>query len=144
MKMLIVRLLFAVLQQVVCLRGDVGRINKKQRKIMDAVQKFGEQVEAAFSEISTNVDAVVESNAKVVTAVTGVTKDVTDLKDIITKLNENPPGWTPEDQAILDSGLAKITSLNERLKGVKDAVTANADALAALDAATETPPTPEA
>lgn len=111
---------------------------------MDAVKQFGEKVDAAFTEISENVDSVVTSNEKVVTAVAGITKDVNDLKEIITKLNENPPGWTPDDQAILDSGLAKIATISERMKGVKEVVTANADALAALDAATETPPSPEA
>jgi len=61
------------------------------------------------------------------TAITGVSGDVDFLVAEIKRLNDQPPGWTPEDQAILD--------------GIATRAEAVATKLDALDALTP-PPTP--
>jgi len=94
---------------------------------MSAISDYTESVDAKFAEIGTSVD-------ELVTSVAGVTGDVASLKELILKLENNPGPITPEDQALLTKSLATVTALADRTKAVSEA-------LKALDAATETPPT---
>jgi len=73
--------------------------------------------------------AVVEYGAKVTafldrqdTAITGVSGDVDFLVAEIKRLNDNPPGWTPEDQAILDGLAARAEAAATKLDAL-DALT---------------------
>ncbi len=90
------------------------------------IEDYTAAVDAKFAEIGTSVDDIV-------TSVAGVTADVTSLKDIILQLQNNPGPISPEDQALLDKGVANVTALATRVADVSAA-------LKALDAATETPP----
>lgn len=104
------------------------RIEKKVENIMSAISVYAEQVEAAFTDIGTSVDTLV-------TGVTGIAGDVAGLKDLILKLQSNPGPITPEDQAILDQLIVKITALADRIKPL-------AETVQALDAATDEVPAP--
>lgn len=103
-------------------------IDKLEKIIMSAISEYVGRVTTAFEEIGTNVDGVLES-------INGVQKDVTDLKAIIEKLQTNAGPISPEDQALLDSLEVKVAALVAKTGNAKDAI-------AALDAQTETPPTP--
>jgi prophage DNA circulation protein len=92
------------------------------------ISDFSAAVQATFSEIGASVDAIA-------TSVSGVAGDVTRLKELIEKLQNNPGPISTEDQALLDLAQADVAALAIRVSGVKDAV-------AALDAATEEPPVP--
>jgi hypothetical protein len=92
-------------------------------KIMSAISDYSAKVDAAFTEVGTSVDEIVAS-------VAGVSGDVASLKDIILKLQNNPGPISPEDQALLDTGVTKVTAVSDRLKSVSAA-------LKELDAATE-------
>lgn len=81
---------------------------------MSAISDYSEKVDAAFAEIGTAVD--------------GIQSDITSLKDIILKLQNNPGPISPEDQALLDQGVAKVTALADKVK--------------ALDAQTDSTATP--
>lgn len=108
------------------------RMEEIENKIMSAVSEYSELVNTKFSEIGDSVD-------EVVAAVSGVSGDVASLKDIILKLENNPGPISPEDQALLTQGVARVTALSDRLNGV-------ATTLKELDAATattEVPPVPE-
>lgn len=93
---------------------------------MSVIQDYSNVVDQKFNEISTSVDEIVVSQQ-------GIASDVASLKDIINKLQTNPGPITPEDQALLDSGVAKVTALATKTAAVSAA-------LKELDAATETPP----
>ncbi len=82
--------------------------------IMSAISDFGDKVSTAFDKLGAAVD--------------GVATDVDFLKAEIKKLQDNPGPITAADQAILDG-------VQSRLDGL-------ATKVAALDAATEEPPTP--
>lgn len=77
------------------------------------------------------VDAVNAQFEAAEKAVDGITDDVAFLKETIEELNNRPPGFGPEDQALVDAALNRLTSMTTRVT--------------ALDAATsrpEPPPTP--
>lgn len=107
------------------------RMEEMEKRIMSAISDYSDAVEAKFTEIGTSVD-------EVVAAIAGVTGDVASLKDIILKLENNPGSITPEDQALLTSGVAKVTALSDRLKGVSAAL----KELDSATATTELPPVP--
>lgn len=94
---------------------------------MSAISDYAAKVDTVFTSIGESVDSVQNS-------LTGLTADVDGLKKIISDLQNNPGPITPADQALLDSGEAKVAGLSEKLKLV-------AAALSALDAATENAPT---
>lgn len=105
------------------------RIAEMENRIMSKISEHDEAMNAKFAEIGEGVD-------ELVTAVTGISGDVGSLKEIILKLETNPGPISPEDQALLTSGVVKVTALAERVKAL-------AAAAKTLDAATETPATPE-
>lgn len=95
---------------------------------MTAIKDYSDAVNAKLDEIGTSVDTLTAG-------ITGVSEDVTFLKDIITKLQNNPGPISAEDQALLDAGVARVTALSEKVAPL-------AEAIAALDAATDSAPTP--
>lgn len=95
---------------------------------MSAIGDYSAAVDAKFAEIGTSVDEIVASHV-------GLAADVAGLKKIILELQNNPGPISAEDQALLDSGVAKVTALAEKTAAVSAA-------LKELDAATETSPTP--
>jgi hypothetical protein len=103
-------------------------IQQTEERIMSQISTFADAVTATFNEIGASVDAIA-------TSVSGVAGDVTRLKELIEKLQNNPGPISPEDQALLDRAQMDVAALATRVAGVRDAV-------AALDAATEEPPAP--
>jgi hypothetical protein len=102
------------------------RMAELEEKVMSAISDYSTVVDATFTAIGTSVDEIVASQA-------GITLDVAGLKEIILRLQNNPGPISPEDQALLDSGVAKVTALAGRVAAVSSA-------LKELDAATEAPP----
>lgn len=97
---------------------------------MSKISEYAARVDEKFSAIGDSVDTIS-------TGITGVTKDVADLKKIILDMQNNPGPISVEDQALLDAGEAKVAALADKTKAVAEAITA-------LDAQTEppAPPTP--
>lgn len=133
--LLVVRELCGIREQLVK-RNDnnavLFRMVEMEQKIMSAISENSEAMNQKFSEIGDTVD-------ELVSAMTGVSGDVANLKDIISKIDTNPGPISPEDQLLLTSGLVRATALLERLKAVSSA-------LKELDAATDAtviPPAPE-
>lgn len=83
---------------------------------MNAIQTFAANVKTSFDKIGQSVD--------------GIVADIDNLKKKIDELQNSPGTLTPEDQASLDAIQAQANTLSEKL--------------AALDAATESAPTPPA
>ena len=81
---------------------------------MEAIQQFSARVAAAFGRIGTSID--------------GIHSDITQLKQLITDLQNSPGAISPEDQAALDVIETLATSLETRVS--------------ALDAETGTAPAP--
>ncbi len=92
-----------------------------------AIEQYAAKVDEAFTAIGASVDGIV-------TSVAGVSGDVDRLKATIKALQDSAGTVTAEDQALLDKSEAAVNALSSRVASVKDA-------LAALDAATEEPPT---
>lgn len=93
-------------------------------------------------EIKTYVDAVNESYDQIDEAVnslevalTGVTDDVTFLKETISRLENNPGPISAEDQALLTGAQTRVNALAARLAPITVAVKA-------LDEATKRPEPP--
>lgn len=92
------------------------------------LQAFADTVNAKFDTIGTDVDSLVAS-------LVGISGDVAFLKDTITKLQNTPGVFTPEDQALVDALQARVDGMATKVAGAKDTA-------ASLDAATEEPPVP--
>lgn len=107
-------------------KAILQRLAEMEWRIMSAISDYTTRVDAKFDGISTSVDEIVASQA-------GIATDVGNLKDIILKLQDNTGPISPEDQALLDAGVVKITALAEKTAAVSAA-------LKELDAATETAP----
>lgn len=110
-------------------------LREMENRIMSALSEHQAAVDAQYEAIGKSVDEIVASQA-------GVTADVASLKDIITKLENNPGPISADDQALLTAGLAKVTALASKTAGVSAA-------LKALDEETgeplpEPPPAPPA
>lgn len=95
---------------------------------MSAISDYAAAVETAFSNINVSVETLG-------TGITGVTKDVADLKAIIEQINNNPGPISTEDQALLTNSLAKLDGLKSTLQSL-------AEAASNLDNATGEPPVP--
>jgi len=80
-------------------------------RIMEAIQAFAGRVKASFQQIGASID--------------GVQADVTELKRIITELQNSPGTISAEDQASLDEAEALAGGLVTRLADL-DAATAPA------------------
>lgn len=93
---------------------------------MSVISDYSAVVDKKFDDIATSVDEIVASQ-------TGISGDVAGLKEIILKLQNNPGPISPEDQALLDQGVAKVTALATKTAAVSAA-------LKELDAATASPP----
>lgn len=122
--------LHAIHEQLAAINNNnaiLNRLAEMEKKIMSAISEYTESVDTKFAEIGTSVD-------EIIAAIAGVSGDVASLKSIIEKLENNPGPISPEDQVLLTNGLAKVTALSDKLKGVSAS-------LKALDAATETAPT---
>jgi len=104
----------------------LDRIVQLERRVMSVISEYNDRVIAQFTAISSAVDRLVASQVN-------LTNDIGGLKEIIRKLQENPGPISPEDQALLTQGEALIAGIATRTQAV-------ADALAALDAQTETLP----
>jgi hypothetical protein len=99
--------------------------------VSKSVQDFVDKINEQFAAVSTSVDELVTSQA-------GVAGDVTKLKGIIDKLQNNPGPISAEDQALLDQAVATATTLATKTSDVSKA-------LKELDATTdpdEVPPPP--
>lgn len=100
--------------------GSGGRLATKrdldemEQRLMTAISDFAAKVDTAFASIHTAVD--------------GIVTDVNWLKSEITRLQNTQGQITPEDQAILDGLESRAGALVTKVQ--------------ALDAATETPPSP--
>jgi len=92
------------------------------------LQAFADAVNAKFDGIGTDVDSLV-------TSLGGISADVAFLKDTIAKLQNTPGTFSPEDQALVDALQARVDGMVAKTSAAKDTA-------AALDAATEEPPTP--
>lgn len=103
-------------------------LEKLGDKIMSQLSDFADKVEAQFNDISTSVDGLVTSTA-------GIDADIQSLKKQIADFQGSPGAITPEDQARLDAIQTQVEKLAQKTKAASD------DA-AALDAQTETVPTP--
>lgn len=122
--------LHAIHEQLAAINNNnaiLNRMAEMEKKIMSAISDYTEAVDTKFGEIGTSVE-------EIIAAIAGVSGDVASLKSIIEKLENNPGPISPEDQVLLTNGLAKVTALSDKLKGVSAS-------LKALDAATETAPT---
>lgn len=96
---------------------------------MSKISEYSTLVNTQFDTISSAVDEIVVSQD-------GIAQDIAFLKALILELQNSPGAITPEDQAILDSLVARITGLVTK-------TTAVSEALKALDASTESvPPAP--
>lgn len=91
---------------------------------MSAISEYSDAVDAAFDNISTQTDGLVNS-------ITGIAADVAFLKDTISHL---PSQVSPEDQARLDASKARALALVTKLTDL-------ADSAKRLDEST-TPPAP--
>jgi len=118
------------------------RICHSERTIMSAISEFSDRVNAKFDEIGASVDSAVTGVDAANTSLTGVAADVEFLKDVIQKLQTNPGPITPEDQALLDSAEARVGTLATKTTALKDSLGTLSTALGALDAATDSAPTP--
>ena len=87
---------------------------KLEQRMNAQIQQFAADVKSKFAQISTSVD--------------GIVADIQGLKKKIDDLQNSPGTFGPEDQAALDE--------------IQALVGTTADKVAALDAATETAPTP--
>jgi len=104
-------------EHLCCIEGKIDKVSEQVEflkssigdRIMEAIQNFASRVKASFQKIGTSID--------------GVSADVTELKRIITEIQNSPGTLTPEDQASLDEAEALATEIVTRLE--------------ALDAATE-------
>ena len=103
-------------------------LQELKESIMSAISDYSAVVNTAFDAISTSVDEIVASQA-------GLAGDIANLKDIILKLQNNPGPISPEDQALLDAGVAKVTAIATKSAAVSEA-------LKALDAQTDNLPPP--
>lgn len=92
------------------------------------LQAFADRVNGLFDTMGTDTDSLVAS-------LTGISGDEKFLKDTIAALQNSPGTFTPEDQALVDAMDARVTALGSKVSAAKDSA-------AALDAATEVPPTP--
>lgn len=97
-----------------------------ENKIMSKISEYVEAVQTGYTEIGNAVDEIGAS-------VGGIQTDITNLKDIIEKLQNNPGPISPEDQALLDNSVTLVNSLATKVK-------AAAAAIKELDAQTETAP----
>ncbi len=104
-------------------RKILQRLNQIESKLMSAISDYTTAVNAKLDEIDTEVSVLTAG-------ITGVSQDVAFLKDAIEKLQTNP-----QDQALLDASIARVNSLSDKLKPLSDSI-------AALDAATDSTPTP--
>lgn len=97
-----------------CFKQD---LKETERKIMSAIQEFAAK-QAEFQ-------------ARITTAVDGLSNDVKSLKDKIDQLQSNPGPISAEDQALLDQITSETDAIVQKLE--------------ALDGLTPAPePTPEA
>ena len=123
-------------QWILNLFGDGGaqtkrilhRIQEMEQKLMSAISDYATKVTESFTSIGESVD-------KLVASADGITKDIAGLKAKIDELQNSPGAITPQDQALLDASQSQAAGVATRMKTFSDA-------LAALDAATEEPPTP--
>lgn len=137
--------LHAIREQLVTANNNnaiFNRLAETERRIMEAIDKFELAVSGAFDKLG---DAAESLGAAVVAtgkAVDGIASDVAFLKGEIKKLQDSQSGpWTPQDQEILDSIQNRAETIATKVSGVSTTMVAVAAAAAALDAATETPPT---
>ncbi len=79
-------------------------------------------VSTSIRKIMTKVsDSIGRQNArldKIEQAVTGITGDVTQLKDLVRQLQSTQGEITPEDQALLDQIEARTEALSQRLEAL--------------------------
>ncbi len=111
-------------------------------KIMSKISDYVTAVETQLDGIGQNVDGLVTAIGDISTSIGGIAGDVTALKALIDQLNTNPGPITPEDQALLDQSLVKLSALSTKAQSAKDAASVAAQAAKTLDDATENPPAP--
>lgn len=120
-----------------CLRLVAGRLEENKQAILCGIEKMENRIMSVISDYSAVVDKkfddIATSVDEIVTSQTGISGDVAGLKEIILKLQNNPGPISPEDQALLDQGVAKVTALATKTAAVSAA-------LKELDAATASPP----
>jgi len=124
------------------LKQILNRIIQTESNIMSAISDFSDRVTAKFDEISEGVDTVVTTQATQSTSITAIADDVAFLKKTIEDMNNSPGPISAEDQAKLDAAETRLGDLATKVAALKTGSTAVAEALAALDAATEEPPAP--
>lgn len=88
-------------------------------KLSKLIEKQGALLMSAISEFAAKQTAF---NDRQDAAVSGLTQDVTELKDEILKLQNTPGNVTPEDQALLDSIQARAEAITTKLEAL-DALT---------------------
>ena len=93
--------------------------------ILKGMAEMGEKIMSKISEFATSQNAF---NDRLDAAVAGVSADIDGLKAEILKLQNTAGSITPEDQALLDGIQARTDAIATKLE--------------ALDAATESRPTP--
>ena len=120
----------------------LGKLNEIMPKVSDAIKAYSDQVQASYDALSTSVDAASDAIQTISTAQTGVAADVAYLKALIEKLQNSPGDISAEDQKTLDDAQARVAPLVDKVAAQAVALKAAADALKALDDATEEPPTP--
>ena len=101
----------------------IGAVTVYLFKQSNEVKQAKEEIMSAISDFAAKQN---EFNDRLSTALDGISGDIQELNDLITKLQESSGSVTPEDQALLDAAQAK-----------GEEVAAKAEALDAL-----TPPKP--
>lgn len=142
--LLVVRELCGIREQLVKQNDNnavLCRMAEMEKRIMEAIDTFATAVNASFETLNAAADSLLTVAEATSEAVTGISADVTFLKDEIKKLQDAPAGpWTPEDQAKLDAIQTVAATIATKVSGLSTTMTAVAAAASALDAATETPP----
>jgi hypothetical protein len=72
-------------------------------------------------ELVAYADAQAAYNEAINKSIDAISADVARLKAKIAELDARPPGWTPEDQTIVDSLTAQATALADKVKALDDA-----------------------
>jgi len=101
------------------LESKLCEIGERLFSIMIEVKRTRRHVMSAISDFAAKQE---EFNDRLSTALDGIAGDITELNDLITKLQNTPGVITPEDQALLDAAQVKGEALAKKAEDL-DALT---------------------
>lgn len=119
-------------------------LERTEKHIMAGIKDYTDAVDAKMEELSTGIDTANTAIAAVTTSANGIQADVLSLKATIDKLQNSPGQISPQDQALLDTSLAKATALVDKTTQHVQALQTASDTLKQLDDQTDEDALPEA